>query len=169
VVLSLVLVNLVHGDGGVDNGWLDRFLLDNWLDILVDMVVDMLTCDVGVGRCGVLSATNFAGILELGLLGRETFLYVLVVAVLDVAVLNASHLVAVLFWEYLTVLDGLNGGVVVILVDLTVDRCGDILMSCGSNRLVLNRGVDGLVDGGIMLSISVEEVSNCCLCLIHFD
>lgn len=37
VVLSLVVVNLVDRDGGVDNRWLDSLLLDDWLDVLVNV------------------------------------------------------------------------------------------------------------------------------------
>lgn len=42
VVLGLVLVNLVNRDGGVDNGRLNRLLLDDGLDVLVHVVVDVL-------------------------------------------------------------------------------------------------------------------------------
>jgi hypothetical protein len=68
VVLSLVLVNLMDWDGGVDDRWLDSLLLDDWLDRLVDVVVDVLACNVGTG-CGVLSLANCAGVLELSGLG----------------------------------------------------------------------------------------------------
>lgn len=39
VVLRLVLVNLVDGHGGVDNRWLDRLFLDDWLNGPDDMSV----------------------------------------------------------------------------------------------------------------------------------
>jgi hypothetical protein len=36
VVLGLVVMNLVDGDGGVDDGWLDGLLLDDGLNGLVN-------------------------------------------------------------------------------------------------------------------------------------
>jgi hypothetical protein len=90
VVLGLVLVHFVDGNGRVDDRWLDCLLLDNGLDVLVDVVVDVLSCDGGVGRCVMLGGANFASVLELCLFGREPVLDVLVVAVLDVAVLNTG-------------------------------------------------------------------------------
>jgi len=54
-------------------------------------------------------------------LGGEAFLDVAVVAVLDLAVFDIGHVVRVLLWENLAVVDGLNGGVVMVLVDLAVD------------------------------------------------
>jgi hypothetical protein len=63
---------------------------------------------------------------------------------LNVAVLNANLVMGVLFWENFAVLDGLNGGVVVVLMNLAVYNCLNILMLCASYSLVLNGGVDGL-------------------------
>jgi hypothetical protein len=80
------------------------------------------------------------------LFGGEAILHMLVVTVINVAVLDTAHLVAVLFWENFAVLDGLDGGVVMVLVNLAVDRCGHILLSSGSDLLVLNGWVDGLDD-----------------------
>jgi len=169
VVLGLILVNLVDRDSGVNNGWLNSLLLDDWLNVLVDVVVDVLASNRWCSCAGVLGLTDFAAVLELSGLSSETVLDVRVVAVLDVAVLNTCHLVAVLLGKDLTVLDGLDGCVVVILVDLTVYCGGHILVSGGSDMLVLDGGVDRLVDSGVVLSILGKEVSNCCLCLFHFD
>jgi hypothetical protein len=38
VVSGCVVVNLVNGDSGVDNIWLNNFLVDNRLDSLVDVL-----------------------------------------------------------------------------------------------------------------------------------
>lgn len=144
MVLGLVLVDFVDGDGGVDDGWLDSLLLHNWLDGLVDVVVDVLASNVGVGSCGVLCGTDFTAVLELCCFGCKTILHMFVVAVLDVAVLNTGNVVIVLLWENLSVLDGLNGGMMVVLVDLTIHGSGNILLSSGSDLLVLHRRVDSL-------------------------
>jgi hypothetical protein len=144
VVLSLVLVDFVDWDGGVDNRWLDSLLLDDWLDVLVHVVVYVLASDGWVGSGGVLSVSNSAGVLELSLLSSQALLSVGVRAVCDVAVLYTSHLVGVLLRKDLFVRNGLDRGVVVVLVDLTVDSSGLVLMLCASDVLVLNSWVDGL-------------------------
>lgn len=144
VVLRLVLVDFVDWDGGVNNRWLDSLLLDNWLDVLVHVVVDMLACNGRVGGGCVLSLTNSAGVLELSLLSDQTLFGVGVRAVLDDTVLYTSHLVGVLLRENLAIRNGLDRGVVVVLVDLTVDNGGLVLMLCAGDVLVLNSWVDGL-------------------------
>src|SRR4051812_35020584 len=108
------------------------------------MVVDVLSDNGGVGGRRVLDVTNCAGVLELGLFGCETILELGIVAVVDVAVLNTGHFVGVLFWENLFVLDGLDGGVVVVLVDLPVYDCLSIFVLITSYILVLYGRVDCL-------------------------
>jgi len=169
VVLGLILMNFVDRDGSVNNRWLDRLLLYNRLDIFVDVVVHMLACDRGGDRRAVLCLADCVGILELGLLSSKAFFNVGVVAVLEVAMFDIGHLVSVLFWEYLAVLDGLDGSVMVVLMNFSIDGRGGLLVSSGLDSLVLHSGVDFFVDGSFMLSILGEEVSNCCLCFFHFD
>lgn len=62
----------------------------------------------------------------------------LVIAMLDVAVLDVAHLVGVLFGEDLAVLDRLDRGVVMVLVDFAVDGGRHILMPSGCDLLFLN-------------------------------
>jgi hypothetical protein len=144
VVLCLVLVDFVDGDGGVHDGGLDSLLLDDGLDILVNVVVDVFTCNVRVGGGCVLSLADGAGVLELGVLRGEPLLDVVVIAVLDVAVLDAAHVVRMLLREDFLVLDGLDGGVVVVLVDLAVNGGGDIFVVGAIDVLVGHGRVDGL-------------------------
>ena len=169
VVLSLVMVHLVDWDGGVDDGWLDSLLLDDWLDILVDVVVDVLASNRWSSGVGVLSLTDLTSVLEGGLLSSESLLYVIIVAVVDVAGLNTRHLVNMLLWEDLLVLDWLNGGVVVVLVYLTVNGSGGLLVLSTGDVLVGHSWVDSLVNGGVMLAILGKERVNCLLGLLHFD
>jgi hypothetical protein len=187
VVFGLVLVYFVNRNCGVDDGRLDCLLLDDRLDVLVNVVVDMLSCHTSIGGCRVLCRADIADILELCLLGRQTILYMFVVPVLDVAVLDTCYLVGVLFREDLAILNGLNGGVEVVLVNFAVDGRCHILLSGGCDLLVLYSGVDSLetvlemhihyegmtrdylMNGGIMLSILGHEVTNCCLCFLHVD
>ena len=144
VVLCLVLVDFVDGDGGVHDGGLNSLLLDDGLDVLVNVVVDMFACNDGVGGGSVLSLADVASVLELGVLRGESLLDVVVIAMLDVAVLDADHVVRVLLREDFLVLDGLDGGVVVVLVDLAVNSGGDIFVVGATDVLVGHGGVDGL-------------------------
>lgn len=144
MVLSLILMNLVDWDGGVDNGWLNSLLLDDWLNGLVDVVMDMLASNGGTFGCGVLSLSDSSGVLELGLFGSETFLNLIVVSMLDVAVLNSSELMGVLLWKDFTVLDRLNRSVVVILMNLTVDSSRCFFVAGLGYVLILNGWVDSL-------------------------
>jgi hypothetical protein len=108
VVLGLVLMDLVDWNGGVDNRWLDSLLLDDWLDVLMDVVVDMLASESLTSTCTVLDISNFTSVSELSLIGSETVLDVRVIAMLDFSVLYSSHVMCVLFGEDLLILDRLN-------------------------------------------------------------
>lgn len=154
MVLGLVVVDLMDWNGGVYDGWLDSLLLDNWLNVLVNMVVDVLTGDGWSSRCSVLRLANLAGVSELSLLSLKTLSYVVVIAVLDLTVLNTDNVVAVLLWKNLAVLDWLDGGVVMILVNLTVDGSGSLLVLGLGDMLVYNGWVDSLVNSGVLLAVS---------------
>jgi len=49
VVLGLILVHFVNGDGSVNDGGLDSLLLHDGLDVLVYVVVDVLSRHTSVG------------------------------------------------------------------------------------------------------------------------
>lgn len=133
MVLSLVLVDLVDWDGGVNNTWLDGLLLDDWLDGLVDVVVNVLTNNVTSLALGGLDITNFASAAELLLLCLKTLSDVGVVTMLDLTVVDSGLVVGVLLWEDLLVLYWLDGGVVMILVNLTVnDSLGFLVLGTGN-------------------------------------
>jgi len=169
VVLRFVVVNFMDRDGGVYDGGLDSLLLDDGLDCLVDMVVDVLASQRWCCSLGMLSLANFLGVLELSAFSLETLLYVVIVAVVDLTVLDASEVVRMLLWEDLLVLYRLDGSVVVVLVDLTVDSGLDVLMVGLGYVLVLDSGVDGLMNSGGVFSVLGKETGNCCLGFIHFD
>jgi len=169
VVLSLILVNFVNWDGSVDDGWLDGLLLDDWLDGLVDVVVNVLTSNSSTLGSGVLSFSYSAGVLELSLLSGETLLDVGIISVLNVAVLDGSEFVGVLFWENLTIVDRLDRSVVMILMHLTIHSGCCVLVVGLGYVLVLDGWVDGLMDSGVMLSILGEEIADSCLGTFHCD
>jgi len=152
VVLGGVVVNLVNGDGGVDNVRLDGLLVDNGLDGLVDVVVDVLTADGGCNRLRVHGLDLGALVSKLGSLGSETLLDLGIVAVLERAVLDGGKVVVVLLGENLAVLDGLDGSVVVVLVNLLVDGGLDLLVLLELMALVGDSRGDLLVDGGVVVA-----------------
>jgi hypothetical protein len=137
-------MNFVNWFSGVYNSWLNGLLLDDWLDVLVNVVVDMLACNGRVGSRAMLGLSNCASILELSGLGCETLLDMRVVTVLDMTVFSLVVAVRVFFGENLTMLNGLNGGVVVVLVNLTIYGVCDVFVVSTGNILVLNRWVDSL-------------------------
>ena len=152
VVLGGVVVNLVDGNGGVDNVRLDSLLVDDGLDGLVDVVVDVLTANGGCNRLRVHSLELGTLVSKLGSLSSETLLNLGVVAVLERAVLDGGKVVVVLLRENLTVLDGLDGGVVVVLVNLLVDGGLDLLVLLELMALVGDSRGNLLVDGGVVVA-----------------
>jgi len=67
MVGSLVMVNLMDGDGGVDDVGLDGLLLNNGLDGLVDVVVDVLSANSGGNALAVGSVLDTALVSEASL------------------------------------------------------------------------------------------------------
>lgn len=169
VVLGFVVVYLMHGNSRVYDVGLDSLLLDYWLNGFVDVVMYMLASNCWGSSICVVCLANFTGILELCLLGLETLVDVIIVAVMDFTLLNASEVVGMLLWENFLVLDRLDGSVVMILMNFAIHSRGYILVVSRCNVLVLDGRIDALMDGGGVFAILVEEVGNCCLGLIHFD
>ena len=73
-------------------------------------------------------------------------------AVIMLAVLNRDDTVVVFFWQDLTVMDWLNGRVIVILVNFTVDGGGHFFVLLLLNVLVDHSWCNFLVNSGIMLA-----------------
>lgn len=115
-------------------------------------MVDVLA---GNGRCNGVALTDAAlntGVLELHTLLLKTSLDGGIVTVILLALLNGGHLVNVLLGENFTVLDWLHRGVVVILVDFTVDGSGGLLMTVLGDALIDYGRGDNLVDGGVIMT-----------------
>lgn len=87
---------------------------------------------------------HLPSVLELSLLGLQSLLDVVIVAVVDLLVLDGSHVVVVHLWQSLFMSDRLDGGVMVILVDFTVDDLLGLLVMSTSDMLVLNCWVHSL-------------------------
>lgn len=98
--------------------------------------MDVLSSNSWSSGCGTSTINSAGSVLELSTLCIELASDIVCIVVLESAVLCWSDLVVVLLFSDGTVCHWLNSGVMVILVDLTVDS------SCDT---VLVRPVDGLV------------------------
>ncbi len=122
---------------------------------LVDMVMDMLAGGGWQSRLGVLSLVSSASVLELRGLHLKTLSCLRLVTMVELSLFDRDYVVGVLLWQDLLVLEGLHGGVVVILVNFTVNSFGDVLMASGRDGLIDNRCVDSLLDlSGVAMTTS---------------
>jgi hypothetical protein len=115
----------------------------------------------------VLYIADLAGALELGTLILKPLSHVFVITVTEFSPLSTNHVMCILLGENLLVLNRLNRGVVVVLVNLTINRPSDIFLLCSDDPLVLDIWAHCLMDDSLMLSISWEEVRNCCFRLSY--
>jgi len=152
VVSGGVVVNLVDWNCGVHDVGLDDLLLDNWLNGLVDMVVNVLASESGRHALALRGSLYSPLVLELCLFLNKVLLRSVMVTVVKLAVLDSSKLCGVLLWQYLAILNWLNGAVVVILVHLLVYSCIDLLVLVGLDGLVNNRGSNSLMNSGVMVA-----------------
>lgn len=121
----------------------------------MNVVMDMLASDGWLGALGHLSATLDTSALELTGLLFETSLDGSRISVVVLTVLDGGHVVDVLLREDFLVLHRLDGGVVVVLVNLTVDGSLHILVTGLDNLLLHDGGSDFLVHGGVCLGLVV--------------
>jgi len=169
VVGGLVVVNLVDGNGGVDDVGLNSLLLNNRLDGLVDVVLNVLASNRGSSALAVCGGIYATLVLEASLFIDEVPLRGIVIAVVELAVLDSTELSSVLLRQDLTVLNRLNSAVVVVLVDLFVDGSLNLFVHMGLDNLVLNGRGNSLMDGGVVVSRLGHEVSDSCLGFVHCD
>jgi len=152
-MLSGSMMRLVDGDNGVDNLWSDSLLVDDWLHCLVDMMVDVFALNSWCGSSRVSGFVGVGGVLELSQFSLESLASLMLVAMVEFLLDDRLHLVVMLLWEDFLVLDGLDSGVVVILVDLTVNRFSEFLMSGGLDVLAGDSWSNTLRDvGGVALA-----------------
>lgn len=164
--------------------WYEPPTLATYLNRLMHMVVNVLASDDWQNGIGVLAFHMEQLIFELGsFLSQASFDLVLVV-MLEAAVLDGDKVEMVLLIKDRFVVNGLDGCVVVILVDLLVWssqvnvrlRGGGRHTNGGGEFLVLGLG-DGLmgdsrshslVDRGVVVAGLGHEVLNCLLGLLHW-
>lgn len=106
---------------------------------------------------------------ETGLVGGEVCLYAFRVAVVKFTVLGGSYVGSVFLWQDFSVLDRLDGAVVVVLVDLFVDGRADFFVLMGLHDFVFDCGGYRLVDCGVVVTGPGREVLDGVLHFLHFD
>lgn len=131
-------------------------------------MVDVLAGHDGSDAGGVLALDADLLVAELSLLGGHAALHLLGLVVLVRPMLDGDDVVVMLLLHAGGVVDGLHGGVEVILVDLLVDGSLHVLVLGLGDGLVDDRGRDLLVDGGVVVARLGHEVLNCCFGGVHF-
>lgn len=119
-------------------------------------MVDMLAGDGGGGAGTVGGLVGGAGGLKLGEVGGLLGFRVLRVFMADLAVLGGNEIVSVLLGKAFLVGDRLDGGMVVILVDFTVDGLCRLLVAVGLHLLLGDRRADCFVDIGAVALVGGE-------------
>ena len=165
------MVGLVNGDGGVHDLGLDSLLVDDWLDGLMDVVVDVLTGgNTCVGLC-VVCLVRGGGVLELSGFSRKTLFCLALVLVMELAMLNWDHVVAVLLGKDLLVSQRLHGCVMMVLVDLTVNGLCDVFMTSRLDGFGGDGRIHPLLDVGVVAMLAGELIDggfcglHCGMCL----
>jgi hypothetical protein len=168
MMLSSGVVAFMDGNSGVNDFWSDGLLVDDWLNRLMNMMVNVLALDSGCSGCCMSGFVGMGGVLELGSLTLESLASLVVIAVMELLVDHILHLVMVLFRENLLVLNRLDSGVVVVLVDLTIDSLGELLMARRFDVLVGDSWGNALGHVGSVASFA-REACDCGLCFVHFN
>jgi hypothetical protein len=132
-------------------------------------VVDVLSANSRGNTLAVGGVLNAALVSKASLVVDQGPLSGIGIAVVKLAVLNSTELSSVLLWQDLTVVDGLDSAVVVVLVNLLVNGSVDLLVYVRLDDLVLNSGGNCLVDSGVVVTGAAHEVGDSCLGLVHFD
>ena len=106
-------------------------------------------------------------VVQLPSFGPQGFLSSFVVAVIEIAVLRSGHSVPMLLWQDLSIFDWLDSIVVMVLVDLFIDRSIDLFMPCRLHCLVYYGRSDLLIDSSIVMSSLGHDVVGGLLSLAH--
>lgn len=88
---------------------------------------------------------------------------------LEGLVLDVRHLMTVLLWEYLTILNRLDSRVEMVLVNLTIDGSSDVLVVSRFDMFMGHGRILSLLDSRVMLAGSADKVRDCSSCLFHSE
>lgn len=152
-----VLDALVDGDRGVDYGGLDYLALDHGLDNFVYVMVDMFTSNGAGGYLDLLGRKGGGSGLEVeGLLLKLPSNCSLILRMSHLPMLNRQYLSGMSLLSDYLILDRLDTGLIVVLVDLTIDGNGFFDALDGSNDLLGNGRFEDLTDFSIVLVVALE-------------
>lgn len=126
----------------------------------------MLAGDSRSSRLGCASLGDDLLVLEGCELGAYTALSLLLIVVAELAVLSWEQVVLVLLRQDLLCSDRLDGGVVMVLVNLTVDGGCDLLVLNGLDNLLDDGGVNDLVHLGDGTAVT-GDVLDCLSSGVH--
>lgn len=132
-----IVVSFVDGNGGMDNVGLHCFLVDYRLDRFVNVVMDVFTANSGHGILAVCSVMCYTLVSEASLLGGQRPLGTLMVAVVELAMLDFAQVGVMLLGEHFSIMHRLYCSVVVILMHLLVDGSCDVLVTMRLHCLML--------------------------------
>jgi len=135
MMLRRSVVGLMNRDNSVDNLWLDSLLVDDGLDSLVHMVMNVLTsnCGSSSGRVGCVSCGG--SVLELTKFSTHSAVCLFLVVMSELALNFGQHVMDMLLWKNFLMGNGLHCGVVMVLVDLSVNCLNSLLMSVRLDNL----------------------------------
>jgi hypothetical protein len=150
----------------MDNLWLNDLLVNNGDNCLVNMVVNMLASDSGSSRLGSPGRLDNFGVLEMGQICLYSLSCLMLIVMTELAVLGRKDVVNMLLRQNLLVLERLNGGMVMVLMNFTVDSLSSFFVSHRLDHLADDGGVDGLFDGGDMTAVASQFI-DCCSCCVH--
>ena len=120
---------------------------------LMDVVMDVLRCSHRHNFACALALDPLDLVTELGLLGIETKLDLVVVLVFEGALLQRENVAFVVLVKSLRISNWLDGGMEVIDVAFAVDHGDDFLLLIPRDDLVVNSRSDGLVNAGVVMAI----------------
>ena len=168
-MLGILFVNFMDRDGSMYDGGLDGLLLYDWLDgltsllatcaritvigsYLMHMVVNMLSCNGRIDRMSLAGGCFCSGVVEVCTFLLKTLLHSAVLAMLVLAMFYGDETVLMLLWQDFTILNWLNGSMVMVLMNLSINSGGDLLMLLFLDVLLNNRRSYFLMDSSVMMT-----------------
>jgi hypothetical protein len=131
------------------------------------MVMHTFSLDGRSNSLGGFGAVCGGGVPELLGFGIQSCFDLVGLCMLKFLGLHGCHLVTVLLWKDLAIFDRLNGGVVMILVNVSFHRCLDFFMSDRLNLLMYDGCTLSLINGGVVMTSSPDELGNGSFGFLH--
>ena len=118
----------------------------------MDVMMNMLPSDDRGNRVRFLGGGVSASVLKLQTLLFKARLYSFGITMNMFTSLHPYNIVMMLFGQNFTILDRLNCGVVVILVNLTINRCGGFFVALFNDGLVHNGRSNFFMNSRVMVT-----------------